>query len=138
MPSETSCTSSRGVMDVCGFLGGDRGGEGVGGNGGVEGPDGGLDGGLPAPWGFLHGGVDACPIGMGGRAGGRNLHVGGASGSWMGLHRVGWVGGALGSIGAAGPLVLEGRAGLRHRCGGCSGGGRGAGEAGKGVLVASC
>jgi len=102
-------------MDVWGFLR-DRGGEGIGSGGKDVGPDGGLECGLPAPhlWGFLHSGGDACPVSIGGIAGGRSLRVGGAIGSWMGLRRVGRVNGARGSLEVAGPLVLEGWTGLRH------------------------
>lgn len=139
-PSDTSCTSSRGEIDVCEFLGGGCGGEGVGRNGGVDGPDGGLDGGPPAAalCGFLHGGGDACLIGINGMAGGCSLRVEGASGSRMGLRKVGQVKGVRGSCGSAGLLVLEGQVGLHHGCGSCGGEGPGAGEPGRGIPVASC
>jgi len=136
-PSATSCTSSATVNVGSGFLG-DGGGAEVGGSGVDGGFDGGLEGGPPAPppWGFLHGGGDTCPVGIGGMAGRRSLLVGGAEASRIGLCSARQVGSGGGTLGAVGTLVLEGLAGLRHSCRGSGDGGLAFGDPGRGIWVA--
>lgn len=113
-PSATNCTSSCGVNVGHWSFGGDGGGDGDAGNGGVEGPDGGLKGGPPllALCGFLQPGGVAWLGGMAGIAGGRILLLVGEIGSLMGFRSGGQVG--SGTFGVVGALVLGGWTGLRQ------------------------